>query len=99
MIETKKQRRLEVGPHACFYFESYDTMWTQVHEMLLIEKGGGIVQTYAVASIPEPYQAQFYDPADAARDPVMQRVRVSSAPVAWSNPAMSKASAESASPS
>lgn len=40
MIETKKQRRLEVGPHACFYFESYDTMWTQVHEMLLIEKGG-----------------------------------------------------------
>lgn len=51
---------------------------------LLIEKGGGIVQTYAVASIPEPYQAQFYDPADAARDPVMQRVRVSSAPVAWS---------------
>jgi hypothetical protein len=40
MIETKKQRRLEVGPHACFYFESYETMWTQVHEMLLIEKGG-----------------------------------------------------------
>ncbi len=40
MIETKKLRRLEVGPHACFYFESYDTMWTQVHEMLLIEKGG-----------------------------------------------------------
>ena len=40
MIETKKLRRLEVGPHACFYFENYDTMWMQVHEMLLIEKGG-----------------------------------------------------------
>lgn len=40
MIEVKKNRRLEVGPHACFYFESYDTMWTQIHEMLLIEKGG-----------------------------------------------------------
>ncbi len=40
MIETKKQRRLEVGPHACFYFESYDTMWLQVHEMLYIERGG-----------------------------------------------------------
>lgn len=40
MIEVKKLRRVEVGPCACFYFESYDTMWMQVHEMLLIEKGG-----------------------------------------------------------
>jgi hypothetical protein len=29
-----------VGPDATFYFESYDTMWHQVHEMLYIEKGG-----------------------------------------------------------
>lgn len=36
----KKYRRLEVGPSATFYFESYDTMWLQVHEMLHIEKGG-----------------------------------------------------------
>lgn len=38
--ELKKNRRLEVGPSATFYFESYDTMWLQIHEMLFIEKGG-----------------------------------------------------------
>ncbi len=38
--EIKKNRHLEVGPFATFYFESYDTMWLQVHEMLFIEKGG-----------------------------------------------------------
>ena len=36
----KKNRRVEVGPFACFYFESYDTMLHQVHEMLFIERGG-----------------------------------------------------------
>lgn len=36
----KKSRRVEVGPYATFYFESYDTMWIQIHEMLHIEKGG-----------------------------------------------------------
>lgn len=36
----KRDRRLEVGPHATFYFESYDTMWRQVHEMLFVERGG-----------------------------------------------------------
>lgn len=40
MIELKKHRRLEVGPFATFYFESYETMWHQIHEMLWIEKGG-----------------------------------------------------------
>ncbi len=40
LIATKKLRRLEVGPCACFYFENYETMWMQVHEMLRIEKGG-----------------------------------------------------------
>jgi hypothetical protein len=40
MSEVKKDRRLEVGPFATFYFESYDTMLHQVHEMLFIEKGG-----------------------------------------------------------
>jgi hypothetical protein len=40
MAEIKKTRRLEVGPFATFYFESYDTMLHQVHEMLFIEKGG-----------------------------------------------------------
>jgi hypothetical protein len=38
--EIKRQRRLEVGPFATFYFENYDTMWHQVQEMLHIEKGG-----------------------------------------------------------
>ena len=36
----KKKRRIEVGPFATLYFESYDTMWIQIHEMLYIEKGG-----------------------------------------------------------
>jgi hypothetical protein len=36
----KKNRRLGVGPDATCYFESYDTMWHQIHEMLYIEKGG-----------------------------------------------------------
>ena len=36
----KKNRRVEVGPHAMFYFENYETMWFQVHEMLHIERGG-----------------------------------------------------------
>lgn len=38
--ELKKQRRVEVGPYITFYFECYETMWQQVHEMLYIEKGG-----------------------------------------------------------
>ena len=40
LIPVKKKRRIEVGPFATFYFESYDTMWLQVQEMLHIEKGG-----------------------------------------------------------
>jgi hypothetical protein len=40
VTEIKKRRRVEVGPFTTFYFESYETMWHQVHEMLWIEKGG-----------------------------------------------------------
>ena len=40
MSAIKRDRRLGIGPHATIYFESYDTMWWQVHEMLFIEKGG-----------------------------------------------------------
>lgn len=40
MAETKRLRRLDVGPYSTFYFENYDTMWHQVHEMLFVEKGG-----------------------------------------------------------
>jgi len=40
LIPVKKNRRVDVGPCATFYFENYDTMWLQVHEMLHIEKGG-----------------------------------------------------------
>jgi hypothetical protein len=38
--EIKRQRRLEVGPFATFYFENFDTMRHQIQEMLYIEKGG-----------------------------------------------------------
>ncbi len=40
VVALKKNRRLEVGPFATFYFESWDTMWLQIQEMLYIEKGG-----------------------------------------------------------
>ena len=51
IIAVKKNRRMEVGPFATFYFENYDTMWLQVMEMLRIEKGGaeqlqGELETY-----------------------------------------------------
>jgi len=51
LIPVKKNRRVEVGPFATFYFENYDTMWLQVQEMLHIEKGGaaqieGELETY-----------------------------------------------------
>ena len=39
-VALKRNRRMEVGPHATFYFESFETMWHQIHEMLYIEKGG-----------------------------------------------------------
>jgi hypothetical protein len=39
-MEIKRNRRVSVGPYATFYFENYDTMWLQIHEMLRIEKGG-----------------------------------------------------------
>jgi hypothetical protein len=40
IADIKAKRRVEVGPFATFYFENYDTMWHQVHEMLYIERGG-----------------------------------------------------------
>lgn len=40
LVAVKKNRRVPVGPYATFYFENYDTMWQQIHEMLFIEKGG-----------------------------------------------------------
>lgn len=40
ITELKRHRRVAAGPWATFYFESYETMWHQVHEMLYIEKGG-----------------------------------------------------------
>ncbi|MFQ5786313.1 MAG: DUF3501 family protein [Alphaproteobacteria bacterium] len=40
LAERKRDRRLAIGPDATLYFENYDTMWAQVHEMLYIERGG-----------------------------------------------------------
>jgi len=40
VTQIKKNRRLEVGPFATFYFENFDTMLHQVQEMMFIEKGG-----------------------------------------------------------
>lgn len=40
ILAVKCNRRLSLGPDATLFFENYDTMWWQVHEMLRIEKGG-----------------------------------------------------------
>ncbi len=40
LVAKKRHRRIEVGPVCTFYFENYESMWAQVHEMLFIEKGG-----------------------------------------------------------
>ncbi len=40
MMPVKKARRMEIGPVATAYFENYETMLHQIHEMLYIEKGG-----------------------------------------------------------
>ena len=40
LVEFKKNRRLQIGPYATFYFESFETMLGQIQEMLHIEKGG-----------------------------------------------------------
>lgn len=40
LVDVKRKRRVHCGPHATFYFENYNTMWSQIHEMLYIERGG-----------------------------------------------------------
>ena len=40
LVAIKKDRRVNLGPHATFYFENYHTMKAQIQEMLYIEKGG-----------------------------------------------------------
>ena len=40
LVEFKKNRRVNLGPYATFYFECYETMLAQIQEMLYIEKGG-----------------------------------------------------------
>ncbi len=40
MTDMKRPRRIGVGPHVTFYFENFDTMLHQIHEMLYIERGG-----------------------------------------------------------
>ncbi len=39
-VLRKQLTRLSVGPHATVIFESWDSMWLQIQEMLRIEKGG-----------------------------------------------------------
>jgi hypothetical protein len=39
-IARKALTRLQVGPHATAIFETWDSMWLQIQEMLRIEKGG-----------------------------------------------------------
>ncbi|HLZ66503.1 MAG TPA: DUF3501 family protein [Aliidongia sp.] len=40
MAALKQHRRVEVGPFATFYFESWDTIRHQILEMVYIENGG-----------------------------------------------------------
>jgi hypothetical protein len=41
-IERKKLTRMSVGPNATILFETWDSMWLQIQEMLRIEKGGEV---------------------------------------------------------
>ena len=50
---TKTLRRIRVGPFITFHFESFDTVWFQIQEMLHIE-GGGIAQV--------PGELEAYNP-------------------------------------
>jgi hypothetical protein len=74
MLPVKRVRRVEVGPFATFYFENYDTMWSQVHEMLHIEKGGDAQTADELAAynplIPQGAElvaTLMFEIADAAR--------------------------------
>ena len=40
IVALKRERRMEIGPVAVCHFESFESMWQQVHEMLYIERGG-----------------------------------------------------------
>ncbi len=40
IIALKAKRSLCVGPDARFMFECYETLWTQIQEMLYVERGG-----------------------------------------------------------
>ncbi len=40
-IARKQLTRVSVGPYATVLFETWDSMWLQIQEMLRIEKGGG----------------------------------------------------------
>ncbi|MBM3509097.1 MAG: DUF3501 family protein [Alphaproteobacteria bacterium] len=40
ILAAKRDRRVAVGPFATFFFENWDTMRYQIHEMLRIERGG-----------------------------------------------------------
>ena len=39
-VARKKLTRIAVGPNASVLFETWDSMWLQIQEMLRIEKGG-----------------------------------------------------------
>ncbi len=52
-ILRKKLTRVSVGPNATAIFETWDSMWLQIQEMLRIEKGGA-------AQVPDEIAA--YDP-------------------------------------
>ncbi len=39
-ILRKRYRQIAIGPHATITFESWESMWLQIQEMLRIEKGG-----------------------------------------------------------
>lgn len=65
ILELKKNRRISVGPDMTFYFECYETIWWQIHEMLRIEQGGEAqiqdeLQAYS-SLIPHSYPDQSHE--------------------------------------
>lgn len=60
-ILRKKFRRIAIGPYATIQFESWESMWLQIQEMLRIEKGGDeqLVDELAAYNPMVPNGAEF----------------------------------------
>ena len=72
IVALKRKRRMEIGPVAACHFESFESMWQQVHEMLYIERGG---EEQIVDELAAPQCRTPFVPATLVLTP-RQRIRM-----------------------